>query len=203
MTDLTIDPAKTALVLIEFQNEFTSPGGVLHDAVAGVMDSTGMLDKTVALAAKARAAGVTVMHAPITFAPGYGELTRHPYGILKGVVDGNAFVKGSWGAAIVDALTPADGDILIEGKRGLDTFASTNLDFILRSKGIDTIILGGFLTNCCVESTMRTGYENGFRVITLSDCTAATSAEEHDNAIKYDYPMFSTPLTAAEVDAAL
>lgn len=203
MTELTIDPAKTALVLIEFQNEFTSPGGVLHDAVAGVMDSTGMLAKTVALAEKARAAGVTVMHAPITFAPGYGELTRHPYGILKGVVDGNAFVKGTWGAAIVDDLAPADGDILIEGKRGLDTFASTNLDFILRSKGIDTIILGGFLTNCCVESTMRTGYENGFRVITLSDCTAATSAEEHDNAIKYDYPMFSTPLTAEEVEAAL
>jgi nicotinamidase-related amidase len=143
------------------------------------------------------------MHAPITFAPGYGELSRHPYGILKGVVEGSAFVKNTWGAAIVDELTPAEGDIVIEGKRGLDTFASTNLDFILRSKGIDTIILGGFLTNCCVESTMRTGYENGFRVITLPDCLAATSQEEHDNAIAYDYPMFSLPMTSAEVIAAL
>lgn len=203
MTDLTIDPARTALVLIEYQNEFTSPGGVLHDAVAPVMDSTGMLDKTAALVEKARAAGVTIMHAPITFAPGYGELSKHPYGILKGVVDGNAFVKGTWGAAIVDDLAPAESDILIEGKRGLDTFASTNLDFILRSKGIDTIILGGFLTNCCVESTMRSGYENGFRVITLTDCTAATSQEEHDNALKYDYPMFSTPVTSEEITAAL
>jgi nicotinamidase-related amidase len=43
---------------------------------------------------------------------------------------------------------------------------------------------------------MRTGYENGYRVITLSDCVAATSAEEHDNALKYDYPMFSEPMTA-------
>jgi len=203
MSDLTIDPAKTALVLIEFQNDFTSPGGVLHDAVAGVMGSTNMIENTVALAEKARAAGVTVMHAPITFAPGYGELSKHPYGILKGVVDGNAFVKGTWGAAIVDDLAPAEGDILIEGKRGLDTFASTNLDFILRSKGIDTIILGGFLTNCCVESTMRTGYENGFRVITLTDCTAATSQAEHDNALTYDYPMFSTPVTSEEILAAL
>lgn len=199
MTDLTIDPARTALVLIEYQNEFTSPGGVLHDAVAPVMDSTGMLGKTSALVEKARAAGVTIMHAPITFAPGYGELSKHPYGILKGVVDGNAFVKGTWGAAIVDELAPADSDILIEGKRGLDTFASTNLDFILRSKGIETIILAGFLTNCCVESTMRSGYENGFRVITLTDCTAATSQEEHDNALKYDYPMFSTPVTSEEI----
>ena len=200
---LTINPATTALVLIEFQNEFTSPGGVLHDAVAEVMDSTGMLGNTTALVDKARKAGVTIMHAPITFAPGYGELTRHPYGILKGVVDGNAFVKGTWGAAIVDDLTPATGDILIEGKRGLDTFASTNLDFILRSKGIDTIILAGFLTNCCVESTMRSGYENGYRVITLTDCTAATSTAEHENAIAFDYPMFSEPVASAEVAAAL
>lgn len=203
MSDLTLDPARTALVLIEYQNEFTSPGGVLHDAVAPVMESTGMLGRTAALVEKARAAGVTIMHAPITFAPGYGELSKHPYGILKGVVDGNAFVKGTWGAQIVDDLAPAEGDIVIEGKRGLDTFASTNLDFILRSKGIDTIILGGFLTNCCVESTMRSGYENGFRVITLTDCTAATSQAEHDAALQFDYPMFSTPLTAEDVLAAL
>ena len=95
------------------------------------------------------------MHAPITFAEGYNEISAHPYGILKGVVDGNAFVKDTWGAAIVDELAPQEGDIVVEGKRGLDTFASTNLDFILRSKGITTIALGGFLTNCCVESTMR------------------------------------------------
>lgn len=200
---LELNPATTAVVLIEYQNEFTSAGGVLHDAVSGVMDKTGMLAKTVAFVEAARAAGVTIMHAPITFAAGYGELSRHPYGILKGVVDGNAFVKGTWGAAIVDDLAPADGDILIEGKRGLDTFASTNLDFILRGKGIETVILGGFLTNCCVESTMRSAYENGYRVITLTDCMAATSAEEHDNAIAYDFPMFSLPMESAQVKAAL
>jgi len=200
---LRLDPAKTAVVLIEYQNEFTSEGGVLHGAVSAVMDKTQMLPKTVALVEAARAAGVLVMHAPIMFAAGYGELSRHPYGILKGVVDGNAFVKGTWGAAIVDDLTPAEGDIVVEGKRGLDTFASTNLDFILRSRGIETVILGGFLTNCCVESTMRSAYENGYRVITLTDGTAATSPEEHDNAIAYDYPMFSLPMETAEVTAAL
>jgi nicotinamidase-related amidase len=198
---MSLDPATTALVLIEYQNEFTTDGGVLHGAVAEVMDKTNMLENTHQIVEAARAAGVTIMHAPITFAAGYNELSKHPYGILKGVVDGSAFVKGSWGAAIVDSLTPQDGDIVVEGKRGLDTFASTNLDFILRSKGITTIILGGFLTNCCVESTMRTGYENGYQVITLSDCTAATSVAEHENAISYDYPMFSKPMTAAEVIA--
>ncbi|MER7278918.1 cysteine hydrolase [Dactylosporangium sp. NPDC000244] len=193
---MPLDPAKTAIVLIEYQNDFVSEGGAFHAAVQGVMDKTGMMANTRKAVAAARAAGVTIIHAPITFAPGYNEITAHPYGILKGVVDGNAFVKGEWGAQIVDELAPQAGDIVVEGKRGLDTFASTNLDFILRSKGITTIAIGGFLTNCCVESTMRTGYEHGYQVITLQDCVAATSQEEHDNALKYDFPMFSTPMSA-------
>jgi nicotinamidase-related amidase len=200
---MSIDPATTAVVLIEYQNDFTSEGGVLHGAVGAVMDKTGMLDNTRRVVEAAREAGATVMHAPIAFAEGYNELSSHPYGILKGVVDGHAFVKGSWGAAIVDELAPQPGDIVIEGKRGLDTFASTNLDFILRSKGIETIALGGFLTNCCVESTMRTGYEHGYRVVTLNDCLAATSIEEHDNALAYDFPMFSEPMSSSEFVAQL
>jgi ureidoacrylate peracid hydrolase len=198
-----MDPSRTAVVLIEYQNDFTSENGVLHDAVKDTMDSTGMLANTLSVIDAARSAGATIVHSPIQFAAGYGEITSHPYGILKGVVDTNAFVKGGWGAAIVDDLEPADGDIVLEGKRGLDAFGSTNLDFILRSKGIETVVLGGFLTNCCVESTMRSAYEKGFEVITLTDCVAATSIEEHENAIKYDYPMFSKPMTGKEFAASL
>lgn len=162
------------------------------------MTKTDMLANTRQVLDAARAAGVTVMHAPITFAKGYGELSDHPYGILKGVVDGQCFVKDSWGAAIVDELAPREGDIVIEGKRGLDTFASTNLDFILRSKGIQTVTLAGFLTNCCVESTMRSAYENGYQVQTLTDCMAATSMAAHDGAITHDFPMFSELTTSQE-----
>lgn len=195
---MKLDPQKTAVVLIEFQNDFTSEGGTLHEAVKGVMASTNMLANTVETATKARELGATIIHAPISFAAGYHEISQHPYGILKGVVDTNSFQKGSWGAQIIEDLSPAENDIIIEGKRGLDTFASTNLDFILRSKGIEAIALGGFLTNCCVESTMRTGYEKGFNVITLTDCVAATSEEEHKNAIEKDYPMFSHTMSHAD-----
>jgi nicotinamidase-related amidase len=167
------------------------------------MESTGMLENTRALADAARAAGATIVYAPIAYVPGYGELALHPYGILKGVVDANAFVKGEWGAEIVDALAPQEGDVIVEGKRGLDSFSTTNLDFILRSRGITTIALCGFLTNCCVESTMRTGYEKGYHVVTLADCLAATSAEEHHNAIQFDYPMFSEVMTAQTFMAQL
>lgn len=192
--DKTMKPATTALVLIEFQNDFTTPGGVFHDGVKSVMQSTNMLANAVEVADRARRAGVAIMHAPITFAEGYGELTNHPYGILKGVVDNKAFRKGTWGAEMVDVLKPQSGDILIEGKRGLDAFPSTNLDFILRSKGIETVVLAGFLTNCCVESTMRSAYERGFDVITLKDCTASLSQEQQSAAVAFTFPMFSHPM---------
>jgi nicotinamidase-related amidase len=194
-----MNPETTAIVLIEFQNDFTSPGGVFHDAVKDVMAKTGMLANAVAVVKAAREAGVAVMHTPITFAEGYGELTGHPYGILKGVVDNRAFRKGSWGAAIVDSLKPQEGDIVIEGKRGLDAFPSTNLDFILRSKGIRTVVLAGFLTNCCVESTMRSAYERGFDVITLKDCTATVNQEAQDMAFAHNFGMFSRPMTHGEL----
>jgi ureidoacrylate peracid hydrolase len=193
-----MDPEKTALVLIEYQNDFTSPGGTLHEAVKPIMDSTNMLANTKEVAAKVRAAGGTVVHAPIEFVEGYGEITSEPYGILKGVVDSKSFIKGSWGAAIVDELTPEKSDIVVEGKRGLDAFASTNLDFILRSRGITSIALGGFLTNCCVESTMRSAYEKGYNVITLKDCTATVSADEQRLAVEKNYPMFSRPMDHGE-----
>jgi nicotinamidase-related amidase len=192
------NPSSTAIVLIEFQNDFTSPGGVFHEAVKGVMDSNGMLANAIATVTAARKSGATIMHVPITFAEGYGEITKHPYGILKGVVDNSAFRKGSWGAEIVDSMKPHEGDIVIEGKRGLDTFPSTNLDFILRSKGIQTVVLAGFLTNCCVESTMRSAYERGFDVITLVNCTATVSQEAQDNAIAHDFGMFSRPMQHTE-----
>jgi ureidoacrylate peracid hydrolase len=193
-----MDPKMTALVLIEFQNDFTSEGGTLHGAVKGVMDKTNMLANTVETVEKARAAGATIVFVPITFADGFGEMRDEPYGILKGVKDSKSFVKGGWGASIVDVLTPKAGDIVIEGKRGLGTFESTNLDWVLRQRGITDVALGGFLTNCCVESTMRTAYEKGYNVVTLTDCTAALSQEEQDFACAKNFPMFSRPLTHTE-----
>jgi ureidoacrylate peracid hydrolase len=198
-----MDPKHTALVLIEYQNDFTSEGGTLHGAVKGVMESNNMLANTIETVKKARELGITIIYEPITFTDDYHELSPQPYGILKGVVDSRSFRKGTWGAEIVDELKPHTEDIIIEGKRGLCGFESTNLDFILRSRGITNIALGGFLTNCCVESTMRTGYEKGYNVITLKDCTATLSEEEQRLAVEKNYPMFSRPMSHDEFLAEL
>ena len=198
-----MNPKTTAVVLIEYQNDFTSPGGKLHEAVKPVMESTHMLENTIEMVNEARKAGAAIVHVPITFAADFREISPTPYGILKGCRDGQVFQKGSWGAEIVDALKPQPEDFVVEGKRGLDGFASTNLDFILRSRKIDTIALGGFLTNCCVESTMRTGYELGYNVITIKDCAATISEAAHQGAIEHDFPMFSQPMSHDEFMAEL
>lgn len=198
-----MDPKTTALILIEYQNDFATPGGVQHDAVKGVMDSTDMLANTLAVVKAARASGVTVMLVPIAFAAGYPEIAANAYGILAGVKASGAFQAGTWGAQIIDDLAPQAGDIVVEGKRGLDCFASTNLDFILRQRGVTDVAIAGFLTNCCVESTMRSAYERGFGVVTLTDCCATLSAEEQRVATEKDFAMFSHPMTHDAFIAAL
>src|SRR3974377_238787 len=113
-----MDPKSTAVVLIEYQNDFTTEGGALHQAVKPVMDKTNMLSNTVETVRRARERGATIVYAPITFTEDYRELSPSPYGILKGVVDSKSFRQGTWGAQIVDVLKPAAGDIVTEGKAG-------------------------------------------------------------------------------------
>jgi nicotinamidase-related amidase len=198
-----MNPHTTALVLIEFQNDFTTQGGVFHDAVKDVMHSTDMLANTATTVQQARKLGVKIIHLPIRFAKGYPELTTRDYGILKGVADGNAFTAGTWGAEITEVLSQETDDIVIEGKRGLDGFATTGLDLVLRNNGIHNLVVAGFLTNCCVEGTVRSGYEKGYNVVTLTDCTATFTAEQQQAAENFTLPMFSQTLKHTEFLHAL
>jgi ureidoacrylate peracid hydrolase len=167
------------------------------------MAATDMMNNTCQLVKFARSRGIKVIHVPITFSDDYRELrsSSEKYGILANVADGGSFKASEWGGAFCEAVSPTPEEIVIQGKRGLCAFESTNLDFILRQNGIDTIAIGGFLTNCCVESTMRVAYEKGYKVVTLVDCTAATSMEAQEAAIKFTFPMFSIPLRSTELIA--
>jgi ureidoacrylate peracid hydrolase len=134
---------------------------------------------------------------------GHNEINKNPYGILAGVRDGAAFTAGEWGADICNEMKPKQGDLIVKGKVGLCGFASTNMDFLLRQNGIRNVVLGGFLTNCCVESTMRSAYELGYRVYTVQDCVAATSMEAQEATLKHNFGMFSIVTTSDEVVGAL
>lgn len=204
MTDQPrLDPTTTALLLVEYQNDFATEGGNLHAPVAPVMESTGMLEKSVQIAGAARDAGVTIIHAPLAFDPGYEEIAGANYGILKGVIDSNSFANDSWGVEIIDSMRPDDADVVLEDKRSLDAFNTTNLEFVLNSRKIKTLAIAGFLTNCCIESTMRTAYERGYEVVPVVDCMAATSHEEHDMAVTHNFPRFSQPVDHGQFLQAL
>lgn len=115
---------------------------------------------------------------------------------MAGVKSGAAFTNAEWGADFHPQMKPVQGDLVVKGKSGLCGFESTNLDFLLGQSGAKNLILGGFLTNCCVESTMRSGYERGYRVYTLKDCVAATSIEAQDATLEHNFGMFSVPTTS-------
>eukprot|EP00457_Paulinella_chromatophora_P007215 gb/GEZN01007236.1/.p1 GENE.gb/GEZN01007236.1/~~gb/GEZN01007236.1/.p1 ORF type:complete len:241 (-),score=44.16 gb/GEZN01007236.1/:792-1514(-) len=197
-----VDAATTALVMIEYQNEFATEKGKLHDGVKANMKSTNMLENSVKVCAEARRLGMKVIHSPITFKEDMSDNPNKGQGILKGCNDGKLFVEGTWNAKICDAMTPQQGDLIVQGKKGLDAFPGTNLEKLLRENKIRTVALGGFLTNCCVESTMRTAFEKGFNVVTLTDCTATTSEEGYKAATGGTFGFFSTPMKSAEFLAA-
>lgn len=185
-----LNPTETAVVLIEYQNEFTTPGGKLYDAVKDCMEKTNTLANSRKLMDGARAAGCTIIHCPINFEPGHAEIADSPYGILAGVKEGEAFTNGHWGSDFSPMMTPQPGDLVVKGKSGLCGFQSTNLDFLLSQKGTKNVVLGGFLTNCCVESTMRTAYEKGYKVYTLKDCVAATDIAAQEATLRYNFGTF-------------
>ncbi|CAI3922590.1 cysteine hydrolase family protein [Commensalibacter papalotli (ex Botero et al. 2024)] len=183
--------SQTALILIEYQHDFTSVNGALHNGVKDCMHQTNMLANSQAALKAAREKGITVIYSPISFSDNYRELRKPTYGVLQNVISAKAFRQGSWGAEIIDNVKPLSHEIILEGKRGLDAFYSTNLDFILRQLNIKSLAICGFLTNCCVESTVRTAYEKGYDVTTLNDCCATLSMEEHNMALEKDLTLFS------------
>lgn len=130
--EFNLDPKETAIVLIEYQNEFTTEGGKLHDAVKECMEKTNMLENSKKLMNTAREKGCKIFHCPIGFEKGHDEISSSPYGILAGVKEGAAFTNGEWGSEICETMKPKEDDKIVKGKSGLCGFHSTNLDFLLR-----------------------------------------------------------------------
>ena len=119
---MTVDASKTAVLCIEFQNEFATKGGKLNGAVASVMQANGMLDKTVDICAAARAVGAKVFHEAITFAEDASDNPNKGLGILAGCAGDKLFTAGTWNADYCDKMKPQEGDIIVDGKKGLDGF---------------------------------------------------------------------------------
>ena len=185
---------ETAIVLIEFQNEFCKDGGKLHDGVKAEINRQNTIPNATKLAEGARKKGALVIHSPFVFNEKYFE-DHQMQGIVKAVADNDAFREGTWGAEIIEELKPKEGDEVVGGKCTLCGFNNTNLDELLKQNNIKNVVIGGFLTNFCVESTARTAYDKGYGVTIMKDATAATSEDEQDHAEAKIFPLLGQTLS--------
>ncbi len=189
---------ETAVILIEFQNEFCKEGGKLFDGVKDEIARQSTIPNAVRLAEGAREKGALVIHTPFVFNEEYfGEHKME--GIVKAVADGDAFREGTWGAEIIDEMKPKEGDKLVDGKSTLCGFNNTNLEKILKKANIKNVVIGGFLTNFCVESTARTAYDKGYGVTVIKDATAANSSDDQNYVEEKIFPLLGQTLSVDQL----
>lgn len=179
--NLPIDPRATALLVVDMQNAYASPGGYLDIAGFDIGGAAGVIEKIAVLVETARKAGVTVVFFRNGWDPDYveaggpGSPNWWKSNALKTMRDkpelqGKLLAKGTWDYALVDRLQPLPGDIVIEKPR-YSAFYNTALDSMLRARGIRTLAFCGIATNVCVESTLRDGYHREFFGVLLEDAT--------------------------------
>jgi nicotinamidase-related amidase len=191
MTDtaLTIDPATTALVVVDLQN-FT----LAMDTVP-VPTST-VLANSIALAKACRQAGALVVLVRVGHE---NHNLPHPHPLTDATFSG--FQYGPNAKEMPAELGPEAGDVIVD-KYNWGAFYGTNLDDHLRRRGIKTLIVTGLVTNIGVDTTMRQAQERGYDQIMVSDAVAAMSQEEHDYTLRIVAPRLSRVRTTAQVLAA-
>lgn len=193
---------ETAVVLIEFQNEFCKEGGKLYDAVKDEIARQGTVANAVRLATEARKKGCLIVHSPFVYDEQWVD-SKCCGGILAGAKDMGAFRPGDWGTELIDEIKPQKGDMVLSGKRALSGFTNTELGKTLAEGGIKNVVCAGFLTNVCVEATSRSAYDRGFQVVITKDATGATSQANQQYVENEIAPVIGQAMTVDEFLAAL
>ncbi|HET7755138.1 MAG TPA: cysteine hydrolase [Anaeromyxobacteraceae bacterium] len=203
---------KTAIVLIEPQNDFLSPGGTMYQYIAEQLKKRNVIANLVNLTESARGK-VKLFYVPFqAFKKGFPELKETGPGAegLRGIEmkmkadwGVGAWLEGTPGPEIVEPLRPREGDVIIRGKLTLDAFHSTALNYLLRANEIENVAICGFHTNWCVESTARSAYDLGYRVIVVKDCTGTDTDREQEYAEEVIFPRIGKVMTSAEFLAAI
>ncbi len=176
-----LNPRETAILFVDFQNEFAAENGNLYPILKDELKRKNVLQNAVSLIKAARERGVLIVHTTAGYSPGYAELDPTNPGLFHKIVRArNAFVSGSPGAELWEPLRPGpkDTDIVLKGRSAMSGFIGTDLNYVLRTKGIKNLGIGGFVSNICVEQTARDAYDLGFHNYFLTDVMAAKSAED-------------------------
>jgi nicotinamidase-related amidase len=175
---------KTALIVIDMQRDFCSPGGYADQAGLGITRMQAAVGQVQQLLQAARDAGLMVVHTREGHLPDLSDCP--PAKLARSIAAGAAIgslgplgrllVRGEQGHDFVDALRPLPGELVID-KPGYGAFHQTLLGKHLKEKGIEQLILCGVTTEVCVHSTLREAVDRGYLCTTVSDATAASQPE--------------------------
>ncbi|GIG67611.1 cysteine hydrolase family protein [Phytomonospora endophytica] len=214
---VAFDLARTAVLVIDMQNDFGAEGGMVHRAGGDLSLVRHTIAPTARLLDAARAAGMTVVYTQHGYLPdlsdlgspgGKNRLIHEALNVGEEVTapDGRAsriLIHDTWNTEMVGELTPADGDVIV-GKNRFSGFRETTLDADLWARGIDTLLVCGWTTSDCVEATVRDAAYRDYRAIVVADCTGETHGREfHANSLALIERMHGWVTDSASVLAAL
>jgi ureidoacrylate peracid hydrolase len=197
---IRVSPHDTAVIVVDMQNAYASPGGYVDLAGFDIAGAAGTIAKIAQVLETARGAGMPVIFlqngwdADYVEAGGPGSPNWHKSNALKHMRAnperrGQLLARGGWDYALVEALAPQPGDIRVHKTR-YSAFFNSQLDSILRARGIRTLVFVGIATNVCVESTLRDGFHLEYFGVMLEDATHHLGPDFMQAATVYNVEKF-------------